>query len=164
MRFAEVLGAMGASVDWAPHTITITGPPPGGLRGVDAGCVDIPDAAMTLAVAALFAHGATTIRDVGSWRVKETERMKAICAELGKLGASVEEGETSCVITPPVGGVRAAEIETYDDHRMAMAFSLAACGGGFWGDWRFFYFIVGGGKEGLGCVKRRGREAAERDP
>ncbi|KFM24241.1 3-phosphoshikimate 1-carboxyvinyltransferase, chloroplastic [Auxenochlorella protothecoides] len=129
VRFAEVLGAMGASVDWAPHTITITGPPPGGLRGVDAGCVDIPDAAMTLAVAALFAHGATTIRDVGSWRVKETERMKAICAELGKLGASVEEGETSCVITPPVGGVRAAEIETYDDHRMAMAFSLAACGG-----------------------------------
>jgi 3-phosphoshikimate 1-carboxyvinyltransferase len=91
--------------------------------------VDIPDAAMTLAVAALFAEGPTAIRGVYNWRVKETERMKAIVAELTRLGAAVEEGRDYCVITPPAGGVVPAAIETYDDHRMAMAFSLAACAG-----------------------------------
>ena len=107
------------------------GPPRGQLKAVDHNCNDIPDAAMTLAVAALFADGVTTIRDVYSWRVKETERMKAIVAELTKLGATVEEGRDFCVITPPPGGkVKAnVEIETYDDHRMAMAFALVACGG-----------------------------------
>lgn len=129
VRFAEVMGLMGAKVEWAPYSITITGPPRGQLKAIDHNCNDIPDAAMTLAVAALFAEGTTAIRDVYNWRVKETERMKAIVAELGKLGATVEEGRDYCVITPPAAGVNSAEIETYDDHRMAMAFSLAACSG-----------------------------------
>lgn len=129
VRFAQVLEAMGAKVSWAPNAITLSGPPRGQLQGVDAWCGDIPDAAMTLAVAALFARGPTVIRDVGSWRVKETERMKAICTELAKLGAEVEEGADYCVVTPPAR-LQPAAIETYDDHRMAMAFSLAACGGG----------------------------------
>jgi len=94
----------------------------------------MPDAAMTLAVAALFADGITTIRDVASWRVKETERMIAICTELRKLGCDVFEGADYCVITPPhkldpPAKMKAnVDIDTYDDHRMAMAFALAACG------------------------------------
>ena len=131
VRFAEVMELMGAKVEWAPYSITLTGPPRGQLKSVDHNCNDIPDAAMTLAVAALLADGTTAIRDVYNWRVKETERMKAIVAELGKLGATVEEGRDYCVITPPAGGAVKAgvEIETYDDHRMAMAFSLVACTG-----------------------------------
>lgn len=131
VRFAEVMGLMGAKVEWKPYSITITGPPRGQLKAVDHNCNDIPDAAMTLAVAALLADGTTAIRDVYNWRVKETERMKAIVAELTKLGAEVEEGRDYCVIKPPSNGaVRSnVEIETYDDHRMAMAFSLVACTG-----------------------------------
>lgn len=131
VRFAKVMELMGATVEWAPYSITITGPPRGSLHAVDHNCNDIPDAAMTLAVAALFADGPTAIRGVYNWRVKETERMKAIVAELTKLGATVEEGRDYCVITPPPGGVvnSGVEIETYDDHRMAMAFSLAAAAG-----------------------------------
>jgi 3-phosphoshikimate 1-carboxyvinyltransferase len=130
VAFADVMGRMGATVEWAPSSVTVTGPPRGTLRGVDADCIDIPDAAMTLAVVALFANGPTTIRNVASWRVKETERMRAIVDECTKLGASVEEGADYCVITPPVGGVKPnVEIETYDDHRMAMAFALVAAGG-----------------------------------
>lgn len=82
---------------------------------------------MTLAVVALFAEGSTAIRGVGNWRVKETERMLAIVTELRKLGAEVEEGQDYCVITPP-DTITPAAIDTYDDHRMAMAFALAACG------------------------------------
>ena len=131
VRFAEVMGLMGAKVEWSPYAITLTGPPPGSLQAIDHNCNDIPDAAMTMAVAALLANGQTAIRDVYNWRVKETERMKAIVAELTKLGAVVEEGRDYCVITPPPkGGVKGmVEIETYDDHRMAMAFSLVACCG-----------------------------------
>lgn len=128
VRFAQVMELMGAKVEWSPYSIKITGPPRGQLKGIDHNCNDIPDAAMTLAVAALFAEGQTAIRDVYNWRVKETERMKAIVSELSKLGATVEEGRDYCVITPPAS-VQSAKIETYDDHRMAMAFSLAACGG-----------------------------------
>jgi hypothetical protein len=82
---------MGAKVEWSPYSITITGPKAFGqpLKGIDHDCNDIPDAAMTLAVAALFAQGQTAIRNVYNWRVKETERMKAIVTELGKLGAQV---------------------------------------------------------------------------
>jgi 3-phosphoshikimate 1-carboxyvinyltransferase len=131
VRFAAVMGEMGAKVEWQPYSITVTGPPRGQLKAVDVDCVDIPDAAMTLAVAAIFADGQTAIRNVASWRVKETERMKAIVAELTKLGCVVEEGKDFCVITPPPGGVvkEGVEIETYDDHRMAMAFSLASAAG-----------------------------------
>ena len=82
-------------------------------------------------MAALYADGVTTMRDVGSWRVKETERMIAICTEMRKLGCDVYEGADYCVITPPESGKinEGVSIDTYDDHRMAMAFSLAACGG-----------------------------------
>mmetsp|Transcript_19272 Transcript_19272/g.57098 ORF Transcript_19272/g.57098 Transcript_19272/m.57098 type:complete len:178 (-) Transcript_19272:16-549(-) len=130
VRFAEVLASMGARIEMAPTNITVIGGPVQ-LKGVDVDCLDIPDAAMTLASVALVADGPTTIRNVGSWRVKETERMKAIVAETTKLGADVFEGDTHCVITPPPGNKPTpnAEIETYDDHRIAMTFALAACAG-----------------------------------
>lgn len=131
VAFADVMEQMGATVTWAPESITVTRDPDVRLRGVDVDCGKIPDAAMTLAVAALFAEGPTTIRNVYSWRLKETERMKAIVAECTKLGATVEEYEDYCVIHPPEGNKVNEDvvIETYDDHRMAMTFSLAACGG-----------------------------------
>jgi 3-phosphoshikimate 1-carboxyvinyltransferase len=83
---------------------------------------------MTAAVTALFAEGPSTLRNIGSWRVKETDRIAAVAAELRKLGAVVEEGADSIRITPPAA-LKAATIATYDDHRMAMSFSLAALGG-----------------------------------
>jgi len=131
VAFANVMEQMGATVTWAPESITVTRDPSVKLKGVDVDCGKIPDAAMTLAVAALFAEGPTTIRNVYSWRLKETERMKAIVAECTKLGATVEEFRDYCIITPPVGNKLNDNvlIETYDDHRMAMTFSLAACGG-----------------------------------
>jgi len=129
-RFAEVMGLMGATVEWEANAVTVTGPPGGKLTAIDHNCNDIPDAAMTLAVAALLADGTTTIRDVYNWRVKETERMVAIVTELRKLGAEVEEHRDYCVITPPKDGVKPnVAIDTYDDHRMAMAFSLVATTG-----------------------------------
>lgn len=132
VKFAEVLEKMGAKVTWTNNSVTVTGPPRDSsgqkhLRAVDVNMNKMPDVAMTLAVVALFADGPTAIRDVASWRVKETERMIAICTELRKLGATVEEGPDYCVITPPEK-LNVTEIDTYDDHRMAMAFSLAACG------------------------------------
>jgi 3-phosphoshikimate 1-carboxyvinyltransferase len=129
VEFATVLEAMGATVEWGPTSITVSRPKDKPLKGIDVSCQDIPDAAMTLAVVALFAEGPTAIRDVYNWRVKETERMKAIVAELTKLGAKVEEGRDYCIITPPERINKDVFIDTYDDHRMAMAFSLAACSG-----------------------------------
>ena len=131
VAFANVMEQMGATVTWAPESITVTRDPATKLKGVDVDCGKIPDAAMTLAVAALFADGPTTIRNVYSWRLKETERMKAIVAECTKLGAKVEEFEDYCIIHPPADNKINDNvlIETYDDHRMAMTFSLAACGG-----------------------------------
>jgi 3-phosphoshikimate 1-carboxyvinyltransferase len=131
VAFANVMEQMGATVTWAPESITVTRDPNVPLKGVDVDCGKIPDAAMTLAVAALFAQGPTTIRNVYSWRLKETERMKAIVAECTKLGATVEEFTDYCIIHPPPGNKinNNVLIETYDDHRMAMTFSLAACGG-----------------------------------
>ncbi|KAI3498501.1 hypothetical protein L1887_34276 [Cichorium endivia] len=131
VKFAEVLGQMGAEVTWTENSVTVRGPPRDSsgrkhLRAVDVNMNKMPDVAMTLAVVALYADGPTTIRDVASWRVKETERMIAICTELRKLGATVEEGPDYCVITPPEK-LNVTAIDTYDDHRMAMAFSLAAC-------------------------------------
>ncbi|KAL5571941.1 hypothetical protein UlMin_021538 [Ulmus minor] len=131
VKFAEVLEKMGAKVSWTETSVTVTGPPRNSsrkhLKAVDVNMNKMPDVAMTLAVVALFADGPTAIRDVASWRVKETERMIAICTELRKLGATVEEGSDYCVITPPEK-LNVTAIDTYDDHRMAMAFSLAACG------------------------------------
>jgi 3-phosphoshikimate 1-carboxyvinyltransferase len=96
---------------------------------LDADLNHIPDAAMTAAVAALFADGSSVLRNIGSWRVKETDRLMAMATELRKLGATVEEGPDFLRITPPVKLVSNAAIDTYDDHRIAMCFALAALGG-----------------------------------
>ena len=123
-RFAEVLEKMGANVVWGEREILVSR---SSLNGIDVDMNMMPDAAMTLAVTALFASGQTAIHNIHNWRVKETERLKAVSTELRKLGAEVEEGEDYLVIIPPKK-IQNAEIETYEDHRMAMAFSLAACG------------------------------------
>ncbi len=91
-------------------------------------CTTIPDAAMTLAMTALFAREPTTLTGIGSWRVKETDRIAAMATELRKLGADVAEGPDWLRVAP-LATFRAAAIDTYDDHRMAMCFSLAAFGG-----------------------------------
>ena len=124
-QFAKVLEMMGAEVGWQANKITVQGS--GNLKGIDVDMNEMPDAAMTLAVTALFAKGTTAIRNIYNWRLKETERLKAVSCELKKLGAFVEEGEDYLIIAPPRELVP-AKISTYDDHRMAMAFSLAACG------------------------------------
>lgn len=131
VRFAEVMAAMGAEVtqgaDWTE--VRSKGLASGFRpKAIDADFNHIPDAAMTVAVVALFADGPSVLRNIGSWRVKETDRIAAMAAELAKLGAGVEAGRDYLRIVPP-SVVRAATIETYDDHRMAMSFSLAACGG-----------------------------------
>ena len=124
-QFAKVLEMMGAEVGWQANKITVQGS--GNLKGIDVDMNEMPDAAMTLAVTALFARGTTAIRNIYNWRLKETERLKAVSCELKKLGAFVEEGEDYLIIAPP-RELMPAKISTYDDHRMAMAFSLAACG------------------------------------
>jgi 3-phosphoshikimate 1-carboxyvinyltransferase len=126
VRFAEVLAAMGAVVDSGDDWIEVRRGRP--LEGIDADFNMIPDAAMTAAVVALFAKGPTTLRNIASWRVKETDRIAAMATELAKLGALVEQGPDWLRVTPPTA-LRAATIDTYDDHRMAMCFSLAALGG-----------------------------------
>lgn len=132
VRFAEALEQMGAVISMDEHWIEASAgndaKKRGKLRAVDLDCNHIPDAAMTLAVAALFADGTTTLRNIASWRVKETDRIAAMAKELAKLGAGVEEGADYLKITPPAQW-RPAIIDTYDDHRMAMCFSLAALGG-----------------------------------
>ncbi len=122
IRFADVLQAMGAKVDWQDDAITVTGAP---LCGVDMDMNHIPDAAMTIATTALFAEGPTTIRNVYNWRVKETDRLHAMATELSKLGTKVEEGRDYITVWPmPVPNHVA--IDTYNDHRIAMCFSLIA--------------------------------------
>lgn len=123
-QFAKVLEQMGAAVYYEPHAVTVTGQ---NLKGIDIDMNDMPDAAMTLAVVGLFAEGPTAIRNIYNWRVKETERMVAMVTELRKLGADVEEGEDYLIVHPPTKW-QPADIDTYDDHRIAMAFALAACG------------------------------------
>lgn len=125
-RFAEVLELMGARVVWSDEWIEVSRA--GELNAVDIDLNHIPDAAMTIATTALFANGTTTIRNIYNWRVKETDRLAAMSTELRKLGAIVEEGEDFISIKPPEK-IRSAAIDTYDDHRMAMCFSLAAFGG-----------------------------------
>ena len=126
IRFVEAAQAMGAVVTGSANSLQIRrGAWP--LKAIDLDCNHIPDAAMTLAVMALYADGTTTLRNIESWRVKETDRIAAMACELRKLGASVEEGQDYIKVTPPAAdGWRAASIHTYDDHRVAMCFSLAA--------------------------------------
>lgn len=129
IRFAEALQQMGADISFGDNWIEASAPGPGGLRAIDLDCNHIPDAAMTLAVTALFARGSTVLRNIASWRVKETDRIAAMAQELRKLGAEVEEGHDFLQITPPGGELVAnAAIDTYDDHRMAMCFSLVSFG------------------------------------
>ncbi len=126
VKFAEALAKMGAQITMGPNWMEAKAPA-GGLIGVDLDCNHIPDAAMTLATTALFAKGTTTLRNIASWRVKETDRIAAMATELRKLGAEVEEGADTIRVTP-VGKLKPAAIDTYDDHRMAMCFSLVAFG------------------------------------
>ena len=121
---ASVLEQMGATVSRGTDWIEVS---KGDLRGVDLDLNHIPDAAMTVATTALFAQGKTAIRNVANWRVKETDRLAAMAMELRKVGAEVYEGDDYLEITPPAS-IRAASIDTYNDHRMAMSFSLAALG------------------------------------
>ena len=137
VRFVEALAAMGANVSTGDNWIEVRGaddnpndnPHGAKLRAIDADFNHIPDAAMTIAVLALFADGPSTLRNIASWRVKETDRIAAMATELRKLGAQVEEGADYLRITPPAQLTPNAAIDTYDDHRMAMCFSLAAFGG-----------------------------------
>jgi 3-phosphoshikimate 1-carboxyvinyltransferase len=127
IRFVEAAHAMGAKVESGPNWLHVQrGAWP--LRAVDLDCNHIPDAAMTLAVMALYADGTTTLRNIASWRVKETDRIAAMATELRKLGATVVEGADFLQITPPASTAAwtTAPIHTYDDHRVAMCFSLAA--------------------------------------
>ena len=127
VRFAEVLEQMGATITMGENWVEAASN--GKLRAIDADLNFIPDAAMTIAVAALFAEGTTTIRNIASWRVKETDRIAAMSIELRKVGAIVEEGADYIKITAPEILTSGAVIDTYDDHRMAMCFSLVALGG-----------------------------------
>ncbi len=128
VRFVETLRDMGAVVEMGANWIAVTGGPARKLRAIDADFNHIPDAAMTVAILALFADGPSTLRNIGSWRVKETDRIAAIATELRKVGAQVEEGADWLKIAPPAA-LTPATIDTYDDHRMAMCFSLVALGG-----------------------------------
>ncbi|MFT7880680.1 MAG: 3-phosphoshikimate 1-carboxyvinyltransferase [Sulfurimonas sp.] len=122
IRFADVLEKMGAKVEWGDTYIAVSR---GELHAVDMDFNHIPDAAMTIATTALFAEGTTTLRNIYNWRVKETDRLSAMATELRKVGAEVEEGEDYLKVTPPAL-LKHAAIDTYDDHRMAMCFSLLA--------------------------------------
>lgn len=126
VRFVEALRQMGASITMGENWIEARSN--GALKAIDADFNHIPDAAMTIAVAALYADGTSTLRNIGSWRVKETDRIAAMATELRKLGATVEEGSDYLQVTPPVQ-IQTAAIDTYDDHRMAMCFSLASLDG-----------------------------------
>ena len=122
IRFADVLEAMGATITWHDEYVEVTGAP---LKGINMDMNHIPDAAMTIATTALFADGTTTMTNIYNWRVKETDRLNAMATELRKVGAEVEEGHDYIKVTPP-STIKHAQIDTYNDHRIAMCFSLVA--------------------------------------
>jgi 3-phosphoshikimate 1-carboxyvinyltransferase len=143
IRFADALEKMGATIQWGPDWIEASfpdvsahrvarvgedaGPVTRHLRGVDLDCNAIPDAAMTLVICAMFADGPTTLRNIGSWRVKETDRIAAMVKECAKLGVTAEYGN-DWIRIHPAKQMKPAVIDTYDDHRVAMCFSLASFG------------------------------------
>ena len=124
VKFTEALTLMGAKIQMLETSIKISKVK--ALQAINLDCNHIPDAAMTLAVLALFANGTTKLHNIGSWRVKETDRIKAMATELKKLGAAVVEGKDFIEITPPLHINKNIEIDTYDDHRIAMCFSLVS--------------------------------------
>ena len=126
VRFVAALEQMGATITMGDNWIEARSN--GVLKAIDADFNHIPDAAMTIAIAALYADGTSTLRNIASWRVKETDRIAAMATELRKVGAVVEEGADYLRVTPPAV-IAAATIDTYDDHRMAMCFSLASLDG-----------------------------------
>jgi 3-phosphoshikimate 1-carboxyvinyltransferase len=125
--FAEAAKLMGGRISYGDNHIRAE--KTGALKAIDLDCNHIPDAAMTLAVMAVFAQGTTTLRNIASWRVKETDRIAAMATELRKVGASVTEADDAIEITPPAQLIENAVIDTYDDHRMAMCFSLISLAG-----------------------------------
>ncbi len=127
IAFTAAAEAMGAQVQFDEHQVTTKKADM--VKAIDLDCNHIPDAAMTLAIIALFADGTTILRNIASWRVKETDRISAMATELRKVGAIVEEGQDYIKITPPEKLIPNAAIDTYDDHRMAMCFSLVSLGG-----------------------------------
>jgi 3-phosphoshikimate 1-carboxyvinyltransferase len=129
VAFAAALEKIGAKISMNDHWIEAQAPASGKLKAFDMDFNHIPDAAMTMAVAALFCAGPSRLTNIGSWRVKETDRITAMATELRKVGAMVEEGTDWLRITPPTTLTPNAIIDTYDDHRMAMCFSLLALGG-----------------------------------
>ena len=133
VAFADALALMGANITTGEDWIEVAGVKnaSGKLNGITIDCTEIPDAAMTLAVAALFTEGPTRLNNIASWRVKETDRIAAMATELKKVGATVEEGADYLVVNAPAHRdwkSPSEGIDTYDDHRMAMCFSLAAFG------------------------------------
>ena len=142
VRFAEALTRLGARIDFGDNWIEASAPESGRLKGFDLDLNHIPDAAMTLATTAMFTGARCLLRNIASWRVKETDRIAAMAAELRKFGASVEEGVDYLAVTPPWDSGKGdgavpprltfgpgITVDTYDDHRMAMCFSLLALGG-----------------------------------
>ncbi len=127
VRFAEALAMMGGNIEYGENYIASH--KAAKIKAIDLDCNHIPDAAMTLAIVALFADGTTTLRNIASWRVKETDRLTAMATELRKVGAIVVEGSDFIKITSPAKLTQNAVIDTYDDHRMAMCFSLVSLGG-----------------------------------
>lgn len=125
IQFANVLEKMGANIFWGDNFITCTR---NKLNGINLDMNHIPDTAMTIAIVALFSEGTTIIRNIYNWRVKETDRLAAMTIELRKIGAIVEEGKDYLSITPPIA-FKYSNVKTYDDHRMAMCFSLICLSG-----------------------------------
>jgi 3-phosphoshikimate 1-carboxyvinyltransferase len=123
--FANVMEQVGAKIDWFDEKLVVR---KGELKGIDIDANSIPDAAMTLATVALFANGPTAIRNIYNWRVKETDRLAAMATELRKVGADVVEGHDFIEITPP-STINLTDIDTYNDHRIAMCFAMIAVGG-----------------------------------
>ena len=128
VRFTEVLQRMGVGISFSAHSIE-AGNESRKLKSIDMDLNHIPDAAMTAAVLALFADGPSTIRNIGNWRVKETDRIAAMAKELRKLGAFVTDGPDFLKVEPPRKVKPAVAIDTYKDHRMAMCFSLVSLAG-----------------------------------
>jgi len=126
IRFADALAAMGARITMGPNWIEAAAPADGVLKGIEQDCLAIPDAAMTLVPVAAFAQGPTRLTGIASWRVKETDRIEAMANELRKLGGTVETTADTLTVIPPASpnAFHCAEIETYDDHRIAMCFAL----------------------------------------